>query len=131
MNDQRQFLEKFFQLLGGLQAIALAIAVAMLVVTVLLIVNTMRIAAFSRRRETGIMRLVGASNFYIQLPFLLEAAIAAVQGDRQNLTAEAADVLYHLLVVLQGAHIPLNEVMAELERRTAQSGLAEKAARKP
>ena len=61
----------------------------------------------------------------------VEAAIAAVQGDRQNLTAEAADVLYHLLVVLQGAHIPLNEVMAELERRTAQSGLAEKAARKP
>ena len=52
----------------------------MLVVTVLLIVNTMRVAAFSRRRETGIMRLVGASNFYIQLPFLLEAAIAAAVG---------------------------------------------------
>ncbi|WP_201862608.1 phosphoribosyl-ATP diphosphatase [Microvirga soli] len=60
----------------------------------------------------------------------VEAAIAAVQGDRQNLTAEAADVLYHLLVVLQGADIPLSDVMAELERRTAQSGLAEKAARK-
>ena len=61
----------------------------------------------------------------------VEAVIAAVQGDRQNLTAEAADVLYHLLVVLQGANIPLSDVMAELERRTAQSGLAEKAARKP
>ena len=60
----------------------------------------------------------------------VEAAIAAVQGDRENLTAEAADVLYHLLVVLQGASIPLIDVMAELERRTAQSGLAEKAARK-
>ncbi len=59
----------------------------------------------------------------------VEAALAAVQGDRQNLTAEAADVLYHLLVVLQGADIPLSDVMAELERRTAQSGLAEKAAR--
>ncbi len=80
VNDQRQFLEKFFQLLGGLQAIALVIALAMLVVTVLLIVNTMRVAAFSRRRETGIMRLVGASNFYIQLPFLMEAAIAAAVG---------------------------------------------------
>jgi cell division transport system permease protein len=80
VNDQRAFLERFFQLLGGLQAIALVIAVAMLVVTVLLIVNTMRVAAFSRRRETGIMRLVGASNFYIQLPFLLEAAIAAAIG---------------------------------------------------
>ncbi len=59
----------------------------------------------------------------------VEAALAAVLGDRQNLTAEAADVLYHLLVVLQGANIPLSDVLAELERRTAQSGLAEKAAR--
>ena len=80
VNDQRQFLDRFFQLLGGLQAIALVIAIAMLIVTVLLIVNTMRVAAFSRRRETGIMRLVGASNFYIQLPFLLEAAVAAAIG---------------------------------------------------
>lgn len=61
----------------------------------------------------------------------VEAALAAVLEDRKNLTAEAADVLYHLLVVLQGAQIPLSEVMAELERRTAQTGLAEKAARKP
>ncbi|WP_210496279.1 phosphoribosyl-ATP diphosphatase [Microvirga antarctica] len=61
----------------------------------------------------------------------VEAVIAAVSGDRQNLTAEAADVLYHLLVVLRGAHIPLSDVLNELERRTAQSGLAEKAARKP
>ena len=59
----------------------------------------------------------------------VEAVIAAVSGDRQNLTAEAADLIYHLLVVLQGAGIPLNDVMAELERRTAQSGLAEKASR--
>lgn len=60
----------------------------------------------------------------------VEAVIAAISGDRANLTAEAADVLYHLLVVLQGARIPLSDVMAELERRTGQSGLAEKAARK-
>ena len=59
----------------------------------------------------------------------VEAVIAAVSGDRANLTAEAADLLYHLLVVLRGAGIPLNDVMAELERRTAQSGLAEKASR--
>jgi phosphoribosyl-ATP pyrophosphohydrolase len=60
----------------------------------------------------------------------VEAALAAVAGDRAELTAEAADVLYHLLVVLHGAGIPLEDVMAELERRTAQSGLAEKAARR-
>jgi phosphoribosyl-ATP pyrophosphohydrolase len=59
----------------------------------------------------------------------VEAAIAAVQGDRAGLIAEAADVLYHLLVVLEGAKIPLDEVLGELQRRSAQSGLAEKAGR--
>jgi phosphoribosyl-ATP pyrophosphohydrolase len=59
----------------------------------------------------------------------IEAVIAAVQGDRANLTAEAADVLYHLLVVMHGGGVALDEVYAELERRTVQSGLAEKAAR--
>ena len=80
VNDQRQILDKLFRLLNGFQLIALLIAVMMLLVTVLLIANTIRVAAFSRRRETGIMRLVGASNFYIQLPFLLEAALAAALG---------------------------------------------------
>ncbi len=61
----------------------------------------------------------------------VEAAIAAVQGDRAELVREAADVLYHLLVVLKGGGVPLEEVMAELQRRTAQSGLDEKAARSP
>jgi len=59
----------------------------------------------------------------------IEAVMAAVTGDRDNLTFEAADVLYHLLVVLKIAEIPLENVMAELERRTAQSGLKEKASR--
>ncbi len=80
VNDQRQILDKFFRLLNGLQLVAMVIAASMLIVTVLLIVNTMRVAAFSRRRETSIMRLVGASNFYIQLPFLLEAAFGAAIG---------------------------------------------------
>ncbi len=60
----------------------------------------------------------------------VEAAIAAVQGDRPGLVGEAADVLYHLVVLLKAADIPLQEVMAELERRTAQSGIAEKASRR-
>jgi cell division transport system permease protein len=78
--DQRSLLDKFFQVLGGLQKLALVIAGAMILVTVLLIANAMRVAAFNRRRETGIMRLVGASDFYIQMPFLLEAAIGAAIG---------------------------------------------------
>jgi phosphoribosyl-ATP pyrophosphohydrolase len=60
-----------------------------------------------------------------------EAAIAAVSGDRKALTAEAADVLYHLLVMLEAGGVALDEVMAELERRTSQTGLAEKASRDP
>ena len=59
----------------------------------------------------------------------IEAVMAAVTNDRDNLTYEAADLLYHLLVVLKIAGIPLENVMGELERRTAQSGLQEKASR--
>ena len=60
----------------------------------------------------------------------VEAALAAVSGDKAHLAAEAADVLYHLLVMLKAADVDLADVMAELEKRTGQSGLAEKAARK-
>lgn len=60
----------------------------------------------------------------------VEAAIAAIAEDRQRMVAEAADVLYHLLVVLHARGITLDEVEAELGARTRQSGLDEKAARK-
>jgi len=59
-----------------------------------------------------------------------ETALAAVQEDKSRLTAEAADLLYHLMVVLQARGIPLADVEAELGRRTAQSGHEEKASRK-
>lgn len=59
-----------------------------------------------------------------------EAVIAAVTHNRPELVKESADLLYHLLVVLKAENVPLAEVMAELDARTAQSGLAEKAARK-
>ncbi|GHA23249.1 phosphoribosyl-ATP pyrophosphatase [Devosia pacifica] len=58
-----------------------------------------------------------------------ESVIAAVTGNKAELTKEASDVLYHLLVLLRAADVPLEAVMAELEARTAQSGLAEKASR--
>ncbi|WP_413874812.1 phosphoribosyl-ATP diphosphatase [Albidovulum sp.] len=59
----------------------------------------------------------------------VEAIIEAVKGDRARLTAEAADVLYHLLVMLAARDVTLSEVEAELERREGKSGIAEKAAR--
>ena len=61
----------------------------------------------------------------------VEAVIAAISEDRQNLVEESADVLFHLLVVLKIAGIPLSDVMDELARRTGQSGIAEKAGRRP
>jgi phosphoribosyl-ATP pyrophosphohydrolase len=60
----------------------------------------------------------------------VETVIAAVGGDRAAVVSESADLIYHWLVVLALAGVPLSEVMAELERRTTQSGIAEKAARK-
>lgn len=59
----------------------------------------------------------------------VETVISAVKGDRQGVVAESADLIYHWLVVLALAGVPLSEVISELERRTAQSGLAEKASR--
>lgn len=61
----------------------------------------------------------------------VEAAIAAVSEDDAALAAEAADVLYHLLVMLEARGVPLDLVMTELKKRTAQGGLAEKASRQP
>ena len=59
----------------------------------------------------------------------IEAIIEATKGDRAKLTSEAADVLYHLLVMLAARDVPLSDVLAELERREGTSGIAEKAAR--
>ena len=59
----------------------------------------------------------------------VETVIAAVTGDRKNLIDESADLLYHLMVVLNIAAVPLQDVMSELARRTSQSGLQEKANR--
>ena len=78
--DYRKFLDDLFTILNGLQYAALATAGVQLLAATLLIANTVRVAAFSRRRETGVMRLVGATRLYIQLPFLLEGIIAGLVG---------------------------------------------------
>ena len=94
VRDQRASLERLFKALSGLQNLALVIAVVMLLVTGLLISNTMRVAAFSRRRETSIMRLVGASNWSIRFPFLVEAAFAAILGTALAVAALAGGKYY-------------------------------------
>ncbi|HZX04205.1 permease-like cell division protein FtsX [Kribbella sp.] len=80
VQDLRQYLDPLFKALNWLQVGSYLGAGLLLVAALMQIANTIRLAAYARRREIGIMRLVGASNFYIQLPFLLEAVLAAVIG---------------------------------------------------
>ncbi|QNE34636.1 permease-like cell division protein FtsX [Leifsonia shinshuensis] len=78
--DQRSYLDQIFSILNAASLTAIGIAILMLVAAVLLIATTIRLSAFSRRREIGIMRLVGASNRFIQTPFIIEGVIAALIG---------------------------------------------------
>ncbi len=80
VRDQRSYLDQIFSILNSASIAAIAIASIMLASSGLLISTTIRLSAFSRRREIGIMRLVGASNFFIQLPFILEGVVAATIG---------------------------------------------------
>jgi len=80
VQDQRRILDPLFNVLRGLSYGALGLAGLMVLCSVLLVATTIRQTAFSRRRETGIMRLVGASAFIIQLPFILETLVATIVG---------------------------------------------------
>ena len=79
VNDS-SILAKFYKLLDGARNAVVIIAIVLIIAAVLLVANTIRLSAFNRRRETAIMRLVGASNFYVQLPFLVEGVIAGLFG---------------------------------------------------
>ena len=80
VDDQGVFLERFFGVLGGVRNATFAIALVQAVAALLLISNTIQVSAFTRRTEVGIMRLVGATRWYTQLPFLLEAMVAGLIG---------------------------------------------------
>ncbi|AQP46032.1 cell division protein [Tessaracoccus flavus] len=80
VQDLHTVLEPMFKWLGALQWATISMSALLLLAAALQIANTIRMAAFTRRREIGIMRLVGASNIYILLPFLLEALIAGLIG---------------------------------------------------
>ena len=80
VQDQKKLLEKFFSFMNTVSWAAIALSSLMVLAAVMLISTTIRQTAFSRRRETGIMRLVGASNFTIRVPFVMETVIAATTG---------------------------------------------------
>lgn len=102
VQDQRTILEKFFKLLGVLRNGALLVGLFSVITAALLISNTLRIAAFNRRRETGVMKLVGASSWSIQLPFLLEGIFSAFLG-----WIFASGLLAGLKYVVDGKVAPL------------------------
>jgi cell division transport system permease protein len=78
--DQRQLLEKVFNIFNSVQLLALITASIMAVAALLLVGNTIQVAAYSKRREVAVMKLVGASNWFIQAPFVLEAIAAGLAG---------------------------------------------------
>ena len=80
VKDQGTFLERLFELLNGIRNATFAIAVVQGLAAVLLISNTIQLSAYTRRTEVGIMRLVGATRWYTQLPFLIEALVAGLVG---------------------------------------------------
>lgn len=94
VKDQRKYLDPIFTALSAASVTAVSVAALMLVAAVLLIATTIRLSAFSRRRELGIMRLVGASNRFIQTPFILEGVIAALIGSVLASAAVVAIVQY-------------------------------------
>ncbi|MET0736170.1 MAG: permease-like cell division protein FtsX [Microbacterium sp.] len=115
VKDQLQYLEPLFSALTVATYIAVGIAALMLVAAVLLIATTIRLSAYARRREIGIMRLVGASNRFIQTPFILEGVFAALIG---SILASAA--------VIAGVQFGVNGYLRErINFVTTWVGIAE------
>lgn len=105
--DQRKLLDKIFKILGSVQTMALVAAVIMALAALLLVGNTIQVAAYSKRREVAVMKLVGASNWFIQAPFVLEAVVAGLAG---ALLAFLALVLFKV-VLLDGSLQALTELL--------------------
>lgn len=78
--DQRDLVAKLFDFLGGIRNVTFALALVQAIAALLLISNTVQVSAFTRRTEVGVMRLVGATRWYTQLPFLIEAVVTGVIG---------------------------------------------------
>src|SRR5919112_963122 len=78
--DQRELLNKVFDIFNSIQVMALVVAAVMALAALLLVGNTIQVAAYSKRREVAVMKLVGASNWFIQAPFVLEAVVAGLIG---------------------------------------------------
>ncbi|NUR24768.1 MAG: ABC transporter permease [Catenulispora sp.] len=108
--DQKKLLEKIFSIIGSVQSMALIVSVAMGIAALLLVANTIQVAAYSKRREVAVMKLVGASNWFIQAPFVLEAVFAALLGSVLAFLALVAGKVF----LMDGSLSDLNQILTPL-----------------
>jgi cell division transport system permease protein len=108
--DQRQLLDKVFKIFNSIQVMALVVAAFMALAALLLVGNTIQVAAYSKRREVAVMKLVGASNWFIQAPFVLEAVVAGVIGSALGFTA----LLVGKVVLLDGRLAALTKILTPI-----------------
>ncbi|MDM4722629.1 permease-like cell division protein FtsX [Micromonospora sp. WMMA1363] len=126
--DQSRVLDKIFDLFTAGQNIALVAAIAMAIAALLLVANTIQVAAYSKRREVAVMKLVGASNWFIQAPFVLEAVVAGLIGSVLGLGALVGLKIFLFdgaLSALQGLFAPVSwgEIFLAFPLMAAVGGL--------
>ncbi|MDT4994531.1 MAG: cell division transport system permease protein [Actinoplanes sp.] len=108
--DQRQLLDKVFNIFNSIQVMALVVAAFMALAALLLVGNTIQVAAYSKRREVAVMKLVGASNWFIQAPFVLEAVVAGLIGSILGFAA----LLAGKVVLLDGRLAALTKILTPI-----------------
>ncbi|PZM94670.1 MAG: ABC transporter permease [Actinobacteria bacterium] len=108
--DQRRLLEKIFKILNAIQNLALVAALVMAFAALLLVGNTIQVAAYSKRREVAVMKLVGAPNWFVQAPFVLEAVVAGLIGAILGFAALALAKIF----LLDGALRDLTDLLTPL-----------------
>lgn len=112
--DQASLLDKVFKVLGALQNLALVLAIAQGLAALLLVANTIQVAAYSKRREVAVMKLVGASNWFIQSPFVLEAMFAGIIGALLAYGGLAASKIF----LIDGSLKALSALLGEVQWST-------------
>jgi cell division transport system permease protein len=108
--DQRQLLDKVFKIFDSVQLMALVVAAVMALAALLLVGNTIQVAAYSKRREVAVMKLVGASNWFIQAPFVLEAVVAGLIGSIIGFAA----LFVGKIVLLDGRLAALTKILTPI-----------------
>ena len=120
VRDLRQVLKPIYFWMEVMKWGAISVAAFLLIAAILQVANTIRMAAFARRKEIGIMRLVGASNLYISLPFLMETLVAALIG----IGLSALTLFTFMYVVIYGKLRPSSNIVEWVDWQDAYVAVA-------